>query len=159
MGAPERFDRPHPNSHKTAAQSSVYSHGRVLDHNGFGRSHAHHVHTANKQPADWWKLSDRLTSLPAGNAVSLDFAIVDYEQGTARLLDLPPSVAPEGTASSADLDVQPSTGHANQLVYRDGDEEHAVTRVRRGGKNTRVRFSDGTTRVVPNSALRPANCQ
>lgn len=61
-------------SHGTPQHSNPDNPGQITRGAATPESYyAHHVHAANKQSADWWKLSDRLTSLPAGNNVSLDF--------------------------------------------------------------------------------------
>jgi len=51
-----------------------------------------HFLSADGQPVQWWKLSDRETSLPGGNGMSIDFAVVDFDKGTASLLELPQSI-------------------------------------------------------------------
>lgn len=116
-----------------------------------------HRNDANGQSEEWWKLSDRSPSaIRSDRPRFLDFAVVDYQQGTAAWLDLSgPAPAPsrdEIKVGSAAISAPLLT---KELVWTDGDSEVRVTRVRRGEKNTRIRLPDGTTCVVPNSQLRP----
>lgn len=119
-----------------------------------------HVSDGSGQSTDWWLLSNRFASkLCPDSKIDIDFAVVDFEQGQAKWLELPtPSQAmlrPNATQCNLTaVDVLP-----HDLTWFDGKEHRLVTRVRRGGKNTRIRLSDGTMCVVPNSQLRPAEPQ
>jgi hypothetical protein len=106
---------------------------------------------------DWWLLSNRFASkLCPDSTVDLDFAVVDFDQGQAKWFDLPtaiPATQPPnvGLSNLPVIEVLP-----RDLIWDDGKEKRLVTRVRRGGKNTRIRLTDGTTCVVPNLQLHPA---
>ena len=113
-----------------------------------------HVTSSSSRPGDWWLLSDRLVSQASPDAnVSLDFAVGDFDQGTATWFEpsshSPIAIFPEQQEGNP-------VGLPRNLVWFDGREERAVVRVRHGAKNTRIRIPDGTTVVVPNNQLRPS---
>jgi hypothetical protein len=118
-----------------------------------------HVLDSAGRPKDWWLLSDRRVPSESHElAVGLDFAVVDYDKGTASWL-----ASSAFPASTTAIITQPAVPRVEaqqlprSLIWRNGDEEVAVTRVRQGGKNTRVRLPNGTTQVVPNTQLHPAS--
>jgi len=117
------------------------------------------IHIARS--SDWWLLSDRFVAPISGQTnVNLDFAVVDYEQGHATWLELPnretTSCQDQSTSIESTATEQPLP---RDLIWLNGEEKVAVTKVRRGGRNTRISLGDGTTRVVPNVQLRPAPTQ
>jgi hypothetical protein len=117
-----------------------------------------HMSDATGRSKDWWLLSNRFTSqLCPDSTVDLDFAVVDFDQGSATWLNLP---VPLGLTASTNIQ---SSGAASceiltrDLIWHDGQTQHKAMRVRRGEKNTRIRLADGSTRVVPNHQLRSAS--
>ena len=115
-----------------------------------------HVTDSSGRSNDWWLLSNRFASLALSESnVDLDFAVVDFDKGMAGWLEPLPTqkvLAPSESRSLGETDVV----LPHDLIWFDGKQDQSVTKVRRGGKNTRIQLSDGTTRVVSNHQLRPA---
>ena len=111
-----------------------------------------HATPCNGRPRDWWLLSDRF--IPQNLVepiVQLDFAVVDFDDGTAKWLDqheLPPQ-QPMPHIETASL---PQSSSQDIIWLKEG-QQIPVTRIRMGRKNTRVRLPDGTSQIIPNDQL------
>lgn len=115
-----------------------------------------HLAPRNNQPPNWWLLSDHFLSDVFENFLpGVDFAVVDYDSGQATWLESDAFKSPPSKPPGVTTGVPPEEW-PRRLIWSTGEKEVVVTKVRRGGKNTRIRLPDGTTIVVPNGTLRPA---
>lgn len=117
-----------------------------------------HIVDSSGRPKDWWLLSERFTPSACDESnLLLDFAVVDYEQGTAEWLEMPnlkPSAEPAARQTVDPGDVVQTL--PRDLIWDNGTEEIRVTRIRQGRRNVRIRLPDGSRRLVPRGQLRPS---
>ncbi len=115
----------------------------------------HQVDT-NGRPQDWWLLSDRLTTVAeADPRISLDFAVIDFKEGTAAWFEqtvAPPSLSQHGANTTAP---KSAPRLPRNLIWSDGKNDIPVTRVRYGRIHTRIRLSNGMEELVATGQLRP----
>ncbi len=115
-----------------------------------------HIADSSGRPKDWWLLSERFAPSACGESdVFLDFAVVDYEQGSAKWLEMP-NPKP-GTEQVEPKPVEPGDVELtlpHNLIWDNGTEEIRVTKVRQGRRNVRVELPDKSRRLVPRGQLR-----
>ena len=116
----------------------------------------HHTDSHGRS-LDWWCLSDRSTAVVETEPrISLEFSIVDFEQGTAAWFDS--TAAPSEARQAIEDPVGPEAAVRlpRDLIWFDGQSDIPVTRVRYGRIHTRIQLSDGEKTLVLTNQLRPA---